>query len=148
MLIAKSHVSIIQMSAPMVWGGFNQEEGKNSHGLQSCFPARKLKFLALKWSVAEIFSDYLYGRHFTVFNFSVSYLWRSFTGMGSKSIICKILSTCRLLWKMDALFLSITLEKIHSLKSVIHCSEEYTGDTLLLQSLYIYKRDIPLSDFP
>ncbi|KAL0172982.1 hypothetical protein M9458_033293, partial [Cirrhinus mrigala] len=30
------------------------------------YPAHKLEFLALKWSVTEKFSDYLYGNHFTV----------------------------------------------------------------------------------
>uniref|UniRef100_A0A3P8RU93 Gypsy retrotransposon integrase-like protein 1 n=1 Tax=Amphiprion percula TaxID=161767 RepID=A0A3P8RU93_AMPPE len=32
----------------------------------SRYPAHKLEFLALKWSVTEKFSDYLYGNHFTV----------------------------------------------------------------------------------
>ena len=31
------------------------------------YPAQKLKFLALKWAVTEIFKDYLYGSKFTVF---------------------------------------------------------------------------------
>ena len=31
------------------------------------YPAHKLKFLALKWAVNEIFKDYLYGSKFTVF---------------------------------------------------------------------------------
>jgi len=30
------------------------------------YPAHKLEFLALKWSVTEKFSDYLYGNQFTV----------------------------------------------------------------------------------
>lgn len=33
---------------------------------ESRYPAHKLEFLALKWSVAEKFCDYLYGNHFTV----------------------------------------------------------------------------------
>lgn len=33
---------------------------------ESHYPAHKLEFLALKWSVTEKFSDYLYGNHFTV----------------------------------------------------------------------------------
>lgn len=32
---------------------------------ESRYPAHKLEFLALKWSVTEKFSDYLYGNHFT-----------------------------------------------------------------------------------
>ena len=31
------------------------------------YPAHKLEFLALKWSVTEKFKDYLYGQNFTVF---------------------------------------------------------------------------------
>jgi hypothetical protein len=31
------------------------------------YPAHKLEFLALKWSVCEKFKDYLYGNHFSVF---------------------------------------------------------------------------------
>ena len=31
------------------------------------YPAHKLEFLALKWSVREKFKDYLYGQNFTVF---------------------------------------------------------------------------------
>lgn len=40
-----------------------------SHGLsrsEARYPAHKLEFLALKWSVTEKFHDYLYGGHFTV----------------------------------------------------------------------------------
>lgn len=33
---------------------------------ESRYPAHKLEFLALKWSVSEKFHDYLYGAHFTV----------------------------------------------------------------------------------
>lgn len=33
---------------------------------ESRYPAHKLEFLALKWSVTEKFQDYLYGSHFTV----------------------------------------------------------------------------------
>lgn len=33
---------------------------------ESRYPAHKLEFLALKWSVTEKFSDYLYDNHFTV----------------------------------------------------------------------------------
>uniref|UniRef100_A0A3B3I4L9 Gypsy retrotransposon integrase-like protein 1 n=1 Tax=Oryzias latipes TaxID=8090 RepID=A0A3B3I4L9_ORYLA len=33
---------------------------------ESHYPAHKLEFLALKWSVTEKFHDYLYGSHFTV----------------------------------------------------------------------------------
>lgn len=33
---------------------------------ESRYPAHKLEFLALKWSVMEKFSDYLYGNHFTI----------------------------------------------------------------------------------
>ena len=33
---------------------------------ESRYPAHKLEFLALKWSVTEKFCDYLYGTHFTV----------------------------------------------------------------------------------
>ncbi len=43
--------------------------GYASRGLsrsESRYPAHKLEFLALKWSVTEKFSDYLYGNHFTV----------------------------------------------------------------------------------
>lgn len=43
--------------------------GYASRGLsrsESHYPAHKLEFLALKWSVTEQFSDYLYGNHFTV----------------------------------------------------------------------------------
>lgn len=43
--------------------------GYASRGLsrsESRYPEHKLEFLALKWSVTEKFSDYLYGNHFTV----------------------------------------------------------------------------------
>ncbi|RXN02811.1 Retrovirus-related Pol polyprotein from transposon 412 [Labeo rohita] len=43
--------------------------GYASRGLsrsESRYPTHKLEFLALKWSVTEKFSDYLYGNHFTV----------------------------------------------------------------------------------
>ncbi|CAI5671482.1 unnamed protein product [Oreochromis niloticus] len=43
--------------------------GYASRGLsrsENRYPAHKLEFLALKWSVTEKFSDYLYGNHFTV----------------------------------------------------------------------------------
>lgn len=43
--------------------------GYASRGLsrsESHYPAHKLEFLVLKWSVTEKFSDYLYGNHFTV----------------------------------------------------------------------------------
>ncbi|XP_024120340.2 uncharacterized protein LOC112141437 [Oryzias melastigma] len=43
--------------------------GYASRGLsrsESRYPAHKLEFLALKWSVTEKFSDYLYGNHFSV----------------------------------------------------------------------------------
>ena len=43
--------------------------GYASRGLsrsESRYPAHKLEFLALKWSVTEKFSDYLYGNQFTV----------------------------------------------------------------------------------
>lgn len=43
--------------------------GYASRGLsqsESRYPAHKLEFLALKWSVTEKFSDYLYGNNFTV----------------------------------------------------------------------------------
>lgn len=53
-----------------------QEQGNHlrviayaSRGLsrsESRYPAHKLEFLALKWSVAEKFCDFLYGNHFTV----------------------------------------------------------------------------------
>ena len=34
---------------------------------ESRYPAHKLEFLALKWSVTDKFKEYLYGSHFTVF---------------------------------------------------------------------------------
>ena len=43
--------------------------GYASRGVSSTeanYPAHKLEFLALKWSVTEKFKDYLYGSHFTV----------------------------------------------------------------------------------
>lgn len=33
---------------------------------ESCYPAHKLEFLALKWAVTDELSDYLYGNQFTV----------------------------------------------------------------------------------
>lgn len=43
--------------------------GYASRGLsrsESCYSAHKLEFVALKWSLTEKFSDYLYGNQFTV----------------------------------------------------------------------------------
>jgi transposase InsO family protein len=34
---------------------------------ESCYPAHKLEFLALKWAITDKFHDYLYGSRFTVF---------------------------------------------------------------------------------
>ncbi len=54
---------------------YQEQEGKlrviayASRGLsasESRYPAHKLEFLALKWSVTEKFHDYLYGSSFTV----------------------------------------------------------------------------------
>ena len=54
---------------------YQEQDGKlraiafASRGLsnsESRYPAHKLEFLALKWSVTEKFHDYLYGTHFTV----------------------------------------------------------------------------------
>lgn len=54
---------------------YQEQDGKlrviafASRGLsqsESRYPAHKLEFLALKWSVTERFHDYLYGGHFTV----------------------------------------------------------------------------------
>lgn len=54
---------------------YQEQEGRlciiayASRGLsrsKSWYPAHKLEFLALKWSVCEKFCDYLYGNHFTV----------------------------------------------------------------------------------
>lgn len=54
---------------------YQEQEGKlrplafASRGLsrsESKYPAHKLEFLALKWSITEKFGDYLYGNYFTV----------------------------------------------------------------------------------
>lgn len=79
LLTSKSHTFFILMPAPLVLelcsNHHQKQEGKNeviayatrrlSHS-ESCYPAHKLEFLALKWSVTEKFSNNLYGCHFTV----------------------------------------------------------------------------------
>lgn len=50
-------------------GKVSFESDYASRGLswsESRYPAHKLEFLAIKWSVTEKFSDYLCGNHFTV----------------------------------------------------------------------------------
>lgn len=68
-------ISCTQMRALLAWEQrYQEQEGQMrpiafaSRGLshsEARYPAHKLEFLALKWSVTEKFSDYLYGNQFS-----------------------------------------------------------------------------------